>query len=1802
MKSWFLPLLLIATLFVACDRNAVKVVNFEPQGEVQALQSFSIEFDKDLAPLELQDQWLDDEFVEFSPAIPGRFKWLNGHSLIFSPDQALMPSQDYTAKIDRKRVLFSHKGSLKSATYNFHTPHFSAVNSDLYWEQVPHADHRLRVVANLHFNYEVDPVKLMTHLEVSHEGKPRADFVVQTEGPAKVIAVSLGEVQQTDQEQAFTVKLKKGLTPVFDRNALVNDREFSMTLPPIQQLAILGVSAGFNGQQSWIEISTTQEVDKDKVSQFVEIEPAVRGLTYTVQENRVRIEGNIKAGNEVTLKVKKGLPGLYGGTLENEYTQRVAIADLEPSLGFADRGMYLLKGGEQNLNLEAVNVEKAEVTVHEVFKNNLLFFFYNNYQYNNNYHNSRYNNYGSEYYVNYYGKQLYSKTLEFEPAKNSKQLQTINLDDVLGQRFKGIYIVTANSHQDYWRRDARLVAISDIGLIAKYADDELLVFANSLKTAEPMAGVKVKLISTNNQQLFEGTTDIGGVVKFNNIRDEMDGFHPALVMAEIGDDFNFLDVRSAYVETSRFDVGGKSLGPDGYQCFLYGDRNLYRPGEKVHLSGILRDRNMGTVKGLPVVLKVVTPRGKELNSFQQELNAEGAFEVTVDLPAFAETGSYRAELMTGDDQYLRSLNFSVEEFVPDKMRVMLDPDQEVVDMGKNFSMGIDAQYFFGAPAANHKYECDIRLRHANFHSKTYSDFNFSNISGQNSPLDNVFLQGELDEQGKGNVNMTVPGDIKSTGYLKGTARVSVFDATGRTVNEYADFKAYPNNYFLGIKAKGYYYHGLNQDINFDLVAVNPKDEAIGNFQAEVTLVRHEWRTVLSRANNGGRYRYMSERHAIEEWKKEVTLGAKPTPFSLKVDKSGRYELRVSRKGSGTYVSQRFYAYYYGRSTASSFEIDKEGRVEIILDKEKYAPGEKARVLFVTPFTGKMLVTVERDRILDHRYIDVTENSTEIMLDLGREHLPNAYISATLFRPHNTDNNSPFLVGHGYAPVIVEDASKQLPVEIQAPAGPVKPRTEQTITIKTLPEQNIQVTLAVVDEGILQIKDFKTPDPFADMYAKRRLQVSSYDLYEYLLPEIAASKVASSAAGGDERSARLSPNDAKRFKLLAKWSGIRRTDAKGEVKVTLDIPQFNGEVRMMAVAYQADRFGSAELPLKIADDIILQPSVPRFLSVRDSVVIPVTVMNSTEKSGKVTVKLDLEGPLKNNARQEQSVNLGPKGTGQVVFAVEASNAVGKGKMRFTTTGMDKVEEEIEIGVRPISPLVVDSDGGTIKAGETRTVRIPKDYIKGTQHSGITITDFPAQDFSRHLRYLVGYPHGCVEQTTSKLFPQLYFSELAAQIAPERFVDGNPVYYVKQGILKLQGMIRYDGAFTYWPGGREVNWWGAAYATHFLLEAKKKGYQVNENLLEKALDYLAKSVAGRQTFQYASYKGGGRRTRTIARKEIIYSLYVMALAGEPDISLMNYYRANTHLLSGDCRYLLAGAFAQAKNWRAFNELLPKSFEAETTDRQMGYTFDSNVRANALMLNVLLDVDPNNSQISMIARYLSKNSAYIWNTQDRAWTFLALGKLAKRSVSTKASVEIQVGGKTVHTITNNSGSYFSDDLNGQEVTLKATGTGELFYYWNTEGIKVNGVTKEEDVGLQARRYYYDRFGNQLNSNRFRQGDLIVCQLSLKGGPQRVENVAISDLIPSGFEIENPRLTPSADLSWIESRKNRYTPDYLDVRDDRLLLFLNIGAFQQRDYYYLLRVVNTGTFELPALGAEAMYDPDYRSYHGGGRVVVGN
>jgi alpha-2-macroglobulin len=1779
----------LTIILFACNRNFVNLDFTNAKDEVAPLTNLVFRFDKSLIADSLINHWDSTKYISFEPAIAGKFRWEHSDELVFSPSIPLLPATNYHATLNSDILQYSKYDRFGNAKdIQFHTAELKLENTNSSWVLQEEKSKTYMPQVDLFFNYPIDPSLLKEKLKLTLDDKP-VSYSFQTLSASDKISIRLANIPTADKDYEIKIMLDKGLLPVGGTNGTADMTSATAMIPSPFVLRINGIEASPEGAGGTIQVSTSQQISSSNLASYLTIEPAIKFNTEISETGFTIHSDQFNVDKTYQLTIKKGLRGQIGGTLNEDYINNLAFGTLEPDISFQNKkGIYLSGKGEKNMEVRITNVEKVKIIISRIYENNLLT------AQKNGYYPHEKNMYSNDYDDNSdftAGDVIYEKEINTTllPKYGNSRLLHLDLEDKLPE-FRGIYHIMIRSTIDYWVKDSRFLSLSDIGLIAKEGTENLVVFANSIQYATAIKGVNMTAYGSNNQILGMATTDDQGVATIKYQRREFAGFKPAMIIAKTGDDFNYLPFSTTKINTSRFDVGGKTLNATGLDAFIYPERDIYRPGETIHYSVIVRDYSWKSPGEIPVKLKFLFPNGKELKSFRKSLNDQGSAEGEIDLPVTAITGTYSLEVYTSNDILLSAQPFHVEEFVPDRIKVTATLNKDYYEPGNTAEIKIQAVNFFGPPASGRNYECEIQLKQKTFSAKKFNNYDFS-LTNQKTFYDKVTREGKTNEAGEASERFLIEDMYKNVGLLQADFYSTVFDETGRPVSRLSSANIYSQPVYFGIADDGSWYYPLNQSVSFHLVALD-KNQQTSSANADVSVVKHEYRTVISKSGSYFRYESQKEDKLISS--KIVPVTGEQTSFAFVPRTAGEYELRVTIPGSNTYVSKSFYSFGSWGSDNSSFEINNEGQVDIQLDKSSYFNGESVRALFKAPFDGRMLITLETDKLISYQWVNVEKRSASIELKLTADAVPNAYITATLIKPHGI-SEIPLTVAHGFQNIAVEEKSRKIPVEILANLK-VRSRTQQQVKIKAAP--NSLVTLAAVDNGVLQVSDFKTPDPYGYFYARRALDVTDYDIYPLLLPEL---KATLSSTGGDsetDMTKRTNPMPAKRIKILSYWSGIKKTDGNGEAVFQVDIPQFSGEVRLMAVSYRNDQFGSAESKMTVADPLVLSTALPRFLSPSDSISVPVTITNTTNSSASGSVTLHASGGVLVSGSNELAFTIPANSEKRLYFTVTAAPVIGTGKISVDVNGPGgRFSDETEISIRPAASLQKITGSGSMAAGSTQTISYDNaDYIPSSISRQLFLTRFPGAGLSKYLGDLLEYPYGCTEQTVSIAFPQLYFAELSDALHATRGNRSTANYNVQEAIRKIKMRQLYNGAVTLWDDEKTANWWTSIYAANFLIEANKAGFDVDKSLLETLLGYINSSMKDRKTINYYYNRDQVKR---IVPKEVIYGLYVMALASRPNTALMNYYKATPSLLTLDCKYLLAAAYALSGDKNSYQQFLPGHFGGEVANTETGGSFSSDIRDEAMSLNVLLDVDPTNPQIPEMAKHISDNlkQRNWYSTQELVFGFLALGKISKMQVRSTATAEIKIDGKKIADFTGADLKLSPTQLKAGKPEIASSGKGNLYYYWEEEGISASGTMKETDNYLKVRKQFYDRYGKLISGNEFKQNELVIVQISLeKSFSNDIQNVVITDLLPAGFEIENPRTKDIPGMDWI---RNASTPAALDVRDDRINLFVNSENLRQ-DYYYAVRAVSPGVYKMGPVSAGAMYNGEYHSYNGGGVIKI--
>lgn len=1797
---------LLLWLTFACGRfgkNTLTVSDTNFGEEIALRQNLIIRFGQEIVPDSLVGQWTDTPYLKISPEVKGKYKWNSRSELVFSPESGFRPATDYSAEITDK-ISLHVKESFKLGAehkFSFHTPYLKLHDYDVFWAMNTQNRPELRV--RMQFNYPVSPEKVSASAKILVDGTQASHRLQTSESAASSVVMSITGVEQPDNKP-ISVTLGAGLTAQgSDRKA--ESFSFEERIPDRSDFRILQTETEYDGEQGYVYVYTNQTVgmSADDLKRAVSVSPQV---AYTVEllDYGFLISGNFSTDKSYKLTVSKALKGIFGGTLKADAEQPIAFGELQASIRFAAKNaVYLSSKGQKNVAVRITGVPKVTVKIFKVYKNNLLSYlresgaFYrydyeDDYGYNDGYFYGDFSDYGDLIFQKEY-------TTRELPKVGADYL--INLENLHDEKpFRGIYVLQVQSVQDQWLRANRMIALSDIGLAAKATQNEVIVLASSVMSAAPLAGVEITLVSSNNQEIATQKTDMNGVAYFHDLSAKAPGFETAMIFANLGDDFTYMHFKQTQIAVARYDVGGMRTNRAGLQAFLYGDRDLYRPDETIHLKAVVRDGQWNPARNMPVKLRILLPNGQEFINRRGMLNAQGTYETSVQIPESTVTGTYTIELLSGNDILLQTRSVNVEEFIPDRIKVNVSVDKEFVRTGETVRFSGQALNFFGPPARNRKYEAEMSLTRKEFTVKQLPDYDFSLVGRTDVYFEKIGTTGVTDEDGRFFAEFRIAPEYKNLGILEGKIYSSVFDETGRAVNRQTKFEVVTQPLMFGIKNFTRYVD-VRQPVSIPLVAVNYKGEVQNGAKARVTIVRYQWQNVLEREEYSQYYRYVSRKKEIVEKDEIITLSGTSTSYSFIPTESGEYQIRLAPPGdnTATYAAREFYAYSFGTANATSFEINREGLVQIETDKASYRVGEKAKVLFKTPFKGRMWVTVERNEVLDQFFADTDGRTASLTLPVKKEYLPNVYIAVTLIKPHD-DSSIPLTVAHGYQNLTVEDTDAKLDLKITAPTKS-RSDTKQQITVQTNRKQSdIEITLAVVDEGILLLKNYQSPDPYRFFFQKRALEVNSYNLYPKLFPEL---KTLQRNYGADyyDLGKRLNPLANKRVKPVAFWSGTLRTDGSGRASYTVHIPaSFSGELRVMAVAVKDNAFGAASASITVADPIVISTALPRFLSPEDEIEVPIMLANTTVNNAQAQTRISAAGPVEILGESVQNVFVSANGENSAVFRLKAKPQIGISRIKVEVSALgEKFAQTVELSVRPAVPLLKSSGSGRIESGTTQTVELPRDYLPASADARLTLSRSPVMELGKELSYLLQYPYGCAEQTVSVAFPQLYLADLMPAPKNNPMSVSKSALNVQQAIRRLQTMQLYSGGIAYWQGGTEESWWSSVYALHFLTEARKAGYEADAKMLAALTDYVSGKAKKKSMTEYEYYDAANRRVKVkITPREVPYSLYVLALAGKPDISTMNYYKNRENTLSLDGRYLLAAAYMLAGDMASYRKLLPSQFAGERAVTALDGSFHSYLRDQAIVLNALIETDPQNNQIPTMARQLSqqlKQAKYV-NTQEAAFALLALGKLARKAGQSDATAVISADGKKIADFKSTTLTLSGKEIAGKKLQIQAQG-GTVYYFWEAEGLSASGTYPEEDSYLKVRREFYDRNGNRLNMNTFNQNELVVVKISLQTvNGATVPNTVISDLLPAGFEIENPRINSLPGMAWTEKAG---MPQHTDIRDDRIHLF-TAATPTVSEFYYAVRVVTKGTFRIGPVSADAMYNGEYHSYNGGGIITV--
>ncbi|MBM4255464.1 MAG: alpha-2-macroglobulin family protein [Deltaproteobacteria bacterium] len=1591
------------------------------------------------------------------PNTGGSWKWQGANVLRFEATDRLAMATEYHIALIPERLHKTGQTLKGKSEFTLHTERFTVERIDITEEPVLDAKHQVILRGSARFNTVVNPEVLAPKLRLIDPLRGAQDplpLELETTYRSHVIGFRSKAIEKQKTPRDLQLIILSNLTPEGGSVTLAKDWEQKITLGSFEKLDIWSVSAQAGEPDSTIRLRLSSPVNPAVVDKYISLSPATK-YRLSAEGTELILTGGLIPGQEYTLVVTQGLPATDDAVLQQEYKATTTVPDLDPAITFQSPGMFLSASGARTVALKTVNVNEVQLTIDRIYRNNLFFFFDRS---SGGYEDE---NYYDSTVSQAFGDRLVTETLSLSAERNKSVLTPLGLDNYVKEETPGLYRIGV-VRPDSSRGASRWLLLTDLGIVAKHGKDEFLVWVSSFANLAAIDGATVRLISNQNQTIAEGQTNAEGLWRVHGLAKAFEKQTPYMVTVERGNDFSFLLLDQTTIDTSSFDVAGADLSKEGYSAYLYGERDIYRPGETVNGVAVVRDRSLQAPPTMPLVLRHNDPQGNTRDTLKLTLNDHGIASFAIPIPSYARTGHHNLELVAGEE-VIGQYRFQVEEFVPDRIRVDITAKKPEFSPGEEFAYDVTSAYLFGPPAAGLKVESRVRLTPATFAPKGYTEFTFHDPERKFADQELLTSESTLNEAGSHIFTATVPSGLRVPSSLTAVVTARVQEQGGRGVAALQRVPIHPYPYYLGVRRIGDGYAEPRQPVTLEYVAVTPTGTEVTAKALRAELFRDRYHTVLRRTD-AGNYRYESTREPVLLDSQTLTAGNARGQFTFTPPEFGEYRVTLIDTDTGASTQVEFFV---SGSGYSPWAIKTPGRLELGLDKTEYQPGEEATVQIKAPFAGKVLVTIERDGITHTQIHDLSGNTATVKVPLVAEYRPNAYVTATLIR--SAKDLEPGTAGRAFGaiPLNVDQTSNRLKIDIAAPTE-VRPFSPLSVNVTASP--GADVTVAMVDEGILQLIAQQTADPFSYFYRKLALGVRAFDIFSLLLPEVnvQGKSLAGGDAEGDAMESQVRTESIRRTKPVTFWSGVVTADHEGKATVTFDVPEFQGALRVMAVAHNGKQFGSAAHTTKVRDPVVSLPTYPRFLSFQETALIPVTVRNDTGTDGDFAVTLAVEGlvTVEGNTTQKVTVTHGKEQT--IYFALKSGNRAGDVRLLLTAEGNgERTHSTGEFSLRADLPARTIERSGSItdKAFDLAAEGLDA-FRPETTKRELRLSPLPLVQFTGKLRYLLHYPYGCVEQTTSSAFPLVYFSDLAKELDPELFNKSDPDVFVQEGIPRLATMQLSSGGFSMWPDGDTMHPWGSIYATHFLVEARRAGHHVDTLLYDRALESLTKD----------SKPSEAPNQEELQR--VTYALYVLARASKADLGTLDFVRdRHRNALRPESRALLGAAYAATGNTKVIEELTRGLEDAEQTTRQTGENFNSTVRNRALLLLAFLDATPHDARVPKLVQRLARDAQAggEWSTQESAVAFVALGQFFTQQAQKKPYAgTVFVDNAPIGTFTNKTVTFPNIQGNGVITIVMKEGyePGAAFFALHSRGIPTDAKFAPESWTRSEPHLLYARW----------------------------------------------------------------------------------------------------------------------------------
>jgi hypothetical protein len=1372
---------------------------------------------------------------------------------------------------------------------------------------------------------------------------------------------------------------------------------------------------------------------------------------------------------------------------------------------------------------------------------------------------------------------------------------------------------------------SRSFLASNLGLLAKAGDDgQVHVTATDLRTAAPVANVALELLSYQHQSVGTARTNADGQATI-----QVSG-RPFYMLARSGAERGVLKLSPGLaLPTSHFDVGGEKI-ERGVTGTLYGERGVWRPGDDIHLTLAVDDRTGKLPDDHPASVELLSPRGQLVQTALHTTPVGGFYAFTLATDEDAPTGQWTARAKLGGLTFDSPLR--IETVVPNRLKVDLDMGKAPLRGAVPLRGTLESAWLHGASASGLRADVTLSLRPQASRFGLYEDFAFDDPARELFPEPTTLFDGPLDANGRASFEQPAPAATSAPGVLTASLSTRVFEGGGGLSVERRERSFYPFDRYVGVKLpKGDSERGMLLTDRLHTVQIasvsvaeragEPGDGEAGHAKAtpasvpriEVMVYKLSWKWWWDKSRESlTQYASASYAEAIERETLSTTDGQGTFEFEIRAPAWGRYLLRACDLDGGHCTGQVFYIDWPG--WAGDAQEDRGAGASVLSlesDKEAYTAGETARIKLPAFTDGRALLSIETgSRVHSQRWITPADAEKPVPVQLTADMAPNVYAHVTLLQPHaGKDNDRPLRL-YGVLPITVNDPKARLTPIVET-AEEWRPETPHTVTVRETAGRPMTYTLAVVDEGLLGLTGFRTPNLYDRFYRKEALGVRTWDLFDEVTGGYAAALTQRLALGGDGYAlSPRPPSKPRRFPPVVEFRGPFAL-GPGEVGThEITLPPYIGSVRAMVVAGGGRAYGSAEQSIPVRSPLMVLPTVPRTVRPGDELSIPIAVFTSADGPKRVTVAIEADPAYFVAGKAPVTLELPEPGDQIALVPLRVTDRLGFGELRFGARGPGHAADaKVQLEVRAPNPKATRVERYAIGPGESLDVPVTPYGLTGTRSASLEASSLGPIDLGGRLDYLIGYPHGCLEQVTSRAFPQLYLPDLVTLAPPElEKVQG----YVRAAIERLRAFQLGDGGFAYWPGTRQAHEWASVYAAHFMIEASQRGYAVRP-------DVLADTLYGLESGARSFATGTEATSLTQA-----YRLMVLAIAQRPDVGAMNRLR-ESNALPTEARWLLASAYryagladaARATVDAAGGVVLDTVLERirrASSDEARHETFGSEVRSRAFALEALAAIDQR-AQADALAKALAAELAsdVPYTTHTAAWALASLGRFYGASApgATEAfAIEIGRDDTEARERISSARPLLRVPLEipdgGTTLRLRNPSDRPLSVQIVASGIPAAGEERAASDGLALDVVYTDAAGATIDPATLSQAQDAAVSLTVRNTSRRRRpQLALTYATPSGWQIDpavtvDPATPTTAGNGILEPAEPDAAIEYIDVRDDAVRTYFGLAAGASATFRIRINASFPGRYYLPGARVEDMYDPKVQASVTGRRVDV--